>query len=639
VDAFGTILVTGESYGPDDNPDYTTIAYDAAGNELWTARYNGAGDGFDSAMAIAADASGNVYVTGQSYGGATDQDYATVAYDAAGNELWVATYNGTGNGYDWAYDIAADSSGQIYVTGGSPDTVNGWDYTTVAYDSLGNELWVRRYNGPGNANDAGIAMALDASGNVYVTGNSIGLGTDYDFATVAYDSLGTELWSARYNGPRDLNDTSRAIATDALGNVYVTGWRDGSGDYTDYATVAYDASGNELWAAIYDGPGSLWDGASDLAVDASGNIYVTGWSNVGGGNYDFATIAYDASGNELWVAGYDGPDNMTDGADHITIGPLGNIYVAGDSYGDDIVQDWATVAYDASGNELWTARYNGPESAEDSPGGIAVDASGNVYVTGFGFINDYPDYVTLKYPANPDLSVSGGDITFDPPSPCSQGDTVTCTATVYNRGTFDAADVQVAFYVNDPLSGGILIGGTSPGNPQTIPFIPVGGSADVSITRVVPIVRTGDIYVWVDPPDAIAEWDEANNIAFNSISVGPDLTLESSDIIFTPDPGTAGSPVTIEATIHNVSNQDVTDSFRVRFYHGDPLGSGVSIGQKAIPGGIPAGGSETVAITGTSPVSGSFDIYVWADHRDDIAEYDEDNNMAFNTAVVDPLMR
>jgi len=299
--------------------------------------------------------------------------------------------------------------------------------------------------------------------------------------------------------------------------------------------------------------------------------------------------------------------------------------------------DSVTFAYDSEGNELWRGRFPGLEDINDNPVALAVDPSGNVYMAGYNYgSGSNLDYVTAKFPAMPDFNLSSTDITFNPPSPCSQGDSVTCTAVVRNRGSQDAVNVNVAFYVNDPLSGGILIGGTSPGNPQTIPLIPAGGSADVSITRVVPIVRTGDIYVWVDPPDAIAEWDEANNIAFNSISVGPDLTLESSDIIFTPDPGTAGSPVTIEATIHNISSQDVTDSCRVRFYLGDPLGSGISIGQKAIPGGIPAGGSETVAITGTSPVPGLFDIYVWADHRNDVEEYDEGNNIASSTASIDP---
>ena len=136
------------------------------------------------------DGSGNVYVTGVSYNGAND-DYLTVAYDSAGTELWAKVKNGAANSYDYAYALAVDGSGNVYVTGIS---YNGsdYDYLTVAYDSAGTELWAKVKNGAANSDNRAYALAVDGSGNVYVTGYSYN-GANYDYLTVAYDSAGNEL--------------------------------------------------------------------------------------------------------------------------------------------------------------------------------------------------------------------------------------------------------------------------------------------------------------------------------------------------------------------------------------------------------------------------------------------------------------
>src|SRR4030043_1246056 len=86
------------------------------------------------------------------------------------------------------------------------------------------EEWVARYNGPGNYDDYAKAIVADDSGNVYVTGHSYGQGSHHDYATTKYDADGIEQWVARYNGPGNYHDTPVAIALDAFGNVYVTGY-------------------------------------------------------------------------------------------------------------------------------------------------------------------------------------------------------------------------------------------------------------------------------------------------------------------------------------------------------------------------------------------------------------------------------
>ncbi len=116
---------------------------------------------------------------------------------------WVARYNGPpGNGGDEASSIAVNNSGNVNVTGESYGGSNtGTDHVTIKYNSTGVQQWVQRYNGPGNSIDHASSIAIDFSGNVYVTGYSNGSGSVIDYATIKYNSLGVQQWVSRYNGP------------------------------------------------------------------------------------------------------------------------------------------------------------------------------------------------------------------------------------------------------------------------------------------------------------------------------------------------------------------------------------------------------------------------------------------------------
>jgi hypothetical protein len=402
VDGNGNVYVTGQSYGIVTNFDYATIKYYSSGDTAWVRRYNGPGNGDDYAYSQAVDDSGSVYVTGGSAGLGTEADYTTIKYRVNGDTVWVKSYNGPGNNSDYAEAITVDGSGDVYVTGNSYGSGTSLDYATIKYLSNGDTAWVRRYNGTGNGDDYGWAIAVDDSGNVYVTGGSIGSGTSYDYTTIKYDSAGDTLWVRRYNGPGDTTDVARAIYVDKSANVYITGESYGSGTKLDYATIKYYSNGDTAWVRRYNGPGNATDEAAALSVDKSGNIYVTGNSYGSGTQFDYATIKYYPNGDTGWVRRYNGPGNNSDFASAITTDKSGNIYVTGYSSQIGSEVDYTTIMYHPDGDSVWLRTYNGPGNGADTPGGIVVDDSDNVYVTGYSYGGgtDF-DYATVKYVQSP----------------------------------------------------------------------------------------------------------------------------------------------------------------------------------------------------------------------------------------------
>jgi uncharacterized delta-60 repeat protein len=402
VDASGNVFVTGTSpsagFGTED---YATIKYNSSGDQVWVKWYNGTGSGLDYAYAIAVDAAGNVYVTGGSWGIGTNFDYLTIKYNSAGDTVWTRRYNSGGSKLDKAYAIAVDAAGNVYVTGASEGTVSAHgifeDYATVKYSPTGVELWVARYNGPASDGDFASSIALDASGNVYVTGTSdggsSGSGMPYmDYATIKYNSSGIVQWVHRYNGPGSSNDEASCLKVDASGNVYVTGKSVGTGTYYDYATLKINAAGTLLWAARYTGPGSATDEANSLGVDRAGNVFVTGKSYGGAStNYDYVTIKYNSSGVQSWLQTYNGPSSGNDGANALMIDTASNVYVTGYSTATTTAFDYATLKYNSSGVLQWSIRYAG--SGSDEAYGIFADNAGYVYVTGMSAL----DYATVKY--------------------------------------------------------------------------------------------------------------------------------------------------------------------------------------------------------------------------------------------------
>jgi hypothetical protein len=398
------VFVTGESTGPTSYYDYATVAYAAStGAKLWTKRYNCRADGWwDAAEALGVSPGGStVFVTGIS-AGATSNDVATVAYAAStGTKLWAKRYNGPGNGDDYASSLRVSPGGsKVFVGATSTGTKTLLDYTTVAYDaSTGAKLWLRRYDGPGTFYDRSGALGVSPDGSsVFVTGQS-GSETNSDYATVAYDAHnGKTLWVRRYNGPGDHADAGTALAVSPDSSVvYVTGQSPGSTSSYDYATLAYDAStGTRLWGKRYNDPHDGGDGASALGLSPDGSeVFVTGGSR-GSTSQDYVTVAYDAStGTRLWTSRYNSPADLDEGASSLGVSIDGtNVFVTG--------SDFVTVAYDAvTGAKLWVRHYYKPDEEDAYASALGVSSRGSkLFVTGRGpGKRSLRDYVTVAYRA------------------------------------------------------------------------------------------------------------------------------------------------------------------------------------------------------------------------------------------------
>ena len=287
------------------------------------------------------------------------------------NLEWAQEYNGPGNGSDQSSSIAVDDSGNVYVTGSSSGGSGfGLDYATVKYNSAGIQQWASRYNGPGNGEDYAVAIKVDKSGNIYVFGSSKGIGTNnLDFATVKYNRSGVEQWAVRYNSGSS-NENAKAMCIDSSGFIYVTGYN------ANLITIKYDSSGAQKWISLYDGPSTGSNVPNAIINDRFGNVLVTG-----SGDSDYLTIKYNTAGAQNWVATYNGPSNASDNSRSVSTDLEGNVFITGTSY--SATPDWATIKYSPDGNQIWVVRNQRslPESY-DFARDIYTDCNGNVYVTG-----------------------------------------------------------------------------------------------------------------------------------------------------------------------------------------------------------------------------------------------------------------
>ena len=368
--------------------DWATVKYDYEGQELWVRRYE---DGNGHAEAIAVDAAGNVYVTGYSSENNVI-DVVTLKYNPGGVLLWERRYNSPG-GNNQPNDMALDVSGDIYIAGASWVTAQqDFDMLLLKYDSDGNLLCDRTPDNGDGQLDTAYKMAIDLQGNAILAGF-----TEPNAYLVKYSPTGDLLWDREKVG-FSTNDEWRHVETDTVGNIYVFGEISPPGESNHLWTTKYDPAGAILWEQTYTGTHSHACYAGDLALMPDGGVVITGLSWDLPSDNNIVTIRYAPDGTKLWQrlenAGY-----VAASGQDVAVDAEGRIYVTGYGYDYSYWEDIITLGYSPDGDLLWSQIYaNAQPDGSDYPQAIAVDEEANVFVAAHSWTSATSnDFTTIMY--------------------------------------------------------------------------------------------------------------------------------------------------------------------------------------------------------------------------------------------------
>ena len=395
----------------------------------WIATLGGSGE--DQGYDIAVDSGGNVYITGLTDSqGAGSYDMMVAKYDTSGTIQWQRRLGGAGS--DVGRGIAVDSSGNVYVGGYTASQGAGsFDFLITKYDTSGTIQWQRSLGG--GSTDYGYGIAVDSSGNVYVAGQTASQGAgSNDFLITKYNTSGTIQWQRSLGGAG--SEIGYGIAVDSSGNVYITGLTASQGaGSVDVLIAKYDTSGTIQWQRSLGGTSS--EEGNGIAVDSSGNVYITGYTNSqGAGDRDVLITKYNTSGTIQWQRSLGGASFDVGVSIAVDIG--GNVYVTGYEGSQSAgLGDVLIAKYNTSGTIQWQRSLGG--SSNDRGYGIAVDGSGNVYVTGYTSSQGAGslDILIAKLPANGGLTGTYGSLTYAATTLTSATTTLTSATSTLTSAT------------------------------------------------------------------------------------------------------------------------------------------------------------------------------------------------------------
>lgn len=326
------------------------------------------------------------------------------------------------------YASITDGLGNTYVTGGSSnESQASGDFFTMKIGPDGQTVWQKREQSAQFAVEYGMHLTFDNTGNIIVSGLKWN-GSDMDIRVIKYDTSGSKLWDTTFDNGKQGLDVPNGMTTDANGNIYITGiaW---SGNSIDYLTIKYDSNGTEQWHHTENpAGGENWNEATAVAVDATGNVLVTGYSPNAEGWLNYHTIKYNANGSKLWEQTYnyastdaENPAEVTNStARAITTDNDGNIYVTGTF--DTFLNRIGTIKYNSEGQQEWIKTYR---SENEGTNGWKIGLKNNtLYVAGShsgGFSDD--GTVLLSYANDGELNwtketsdlidINNASLTFD----------------------------------------------------------------------------------------------------------------------------------------------------------------------------------------------------------------------------------
>ena len=296
VSDIGDVYVTGYETTAANGKNMLLIKYDSSGVFQWASSYDGPTNGDDQGADVVLDSLGYAYVAGFTTG--VSQDFALVQFDGSGTDQWTNTYDGASQ-EDGAFALAQDSSRNLYVTGYGTNGSGDLDIVTRKVNSSGTTQWTKVFAGDGDGDDVGYAISLyevpvDADVLVYVTGKAqIDVLEKADIELLVYDQDGTLEWSDNFAGAGADTDAGYGLGVDASGDVFVTGnaYR-GGGMGDDVLTMKYTSVGAQYWTGRYNGTANGNDQGNALVVDSNGDVVVAGFSTNIGSQRDFTVIKY-----------------------------------------------------------------------------------------------------------------------------------------------------------------------------------------------------------------------------------------------------------------------------------------------------------------------------------------------------------
>ena len=342
----------------------------AAQTPEWVYQYVNPGFS-DVPYAIAVDSAENTYTTGYTRVGSSGSGLGIIKLSTTGEERWFYYLDTLGVG-ETGRDIVFHS-GYVYVTGYT--ALGTGNLIVVCVDSGGQSRWLYL----DTLDMEGLAIDVSSSGNVYVAGKAwFSLS---DWVVIKLDSLGNEVWRYVYDGPAGSYDQATSIVVDRNENVYVGGYSTGFGTAEDFTVLKLDSAGHLVWEYRYDGPAHYRDEPQAMALDTLGNIYIAGWS--WGVNWDFCVVKIDSSGQEEWVYRYDGIVHFRDFAQDLVVDDTGNVYACGDSWYGDTLSYFMVVKIDSSGNEKWRYFTTGIIGLGGYPRAMVCDGLGALYIGGY----------------------------------------------------------------------------------------------------------------------------------------------------------------------------------------------------------------------------------------------------------------